>query len=396
MSDSSRARLLRRTAAEGTFAETPGSNPATTLMRFLRESINVRNATVASEEIRADRQRSDLALVGQDAAGDVVQEVSFRGDIDTWLEAALCGTWAPTSAASVADGATTSGSPTVTSASAAFAAGDVGSPISGAGIPASSYIGVRNSATSIGLSSSPVANTPVNATATATGVTLTMGRRAAALTNGTTNRSFNLEKGFMDISRFIELRGAAVNRWALDLTARRIATMTTSFMAARALTASSSLAGSTTPTNPNVNQVIRAGDLISLTSAGTSNVELTGYSARRITLDINNNLRAHELVTQFATDDYGRGVMDITGTLETFFKDNVAYAAFLANQFFALRFTIKDPALGIGYQFTLPNVKVTDAPVETPGVDSDVMQPISWRALVDPAVGYSIHVLRGA
>lgn len=396
MSDSSRARLLRRTAAESAFAETPGANPATTLMRFKRESLNIQNATVVSEEIRADRQRADLALVGQNAAGDILQEVSFRGDIETWLEAALCGAWAPTSAASVADAVTTSGSPTVTSATAAFAVGDVGSPISGTGIPANSYIGVRNSATSIGLSSSPVVNTPVNASASGSGVTITMGSRAATLRNGTTNRSFNLEKGFMDISRFMELRGAVVNRFALDITARQIAQMTTSFMAAKMLAAHTSLAGSTAPTNPNVNQVIRAGDLISLTSAGTANTELVGYSARRITLDINNNLRAHELVTQYATDDYGRGVMDITGTLETFFKDDVAYAAFLANAFFALRFTIKDPALNIGYQFTLPNIKVTDAPADTPGVDADVMQPISWRALVDPAVGYAIDVLRGA
>lgn len=75
----------------------------------------------------------------------------------------------------VADGVTNS-TATVTSATAAFGNGDVGTPISGTGIPAASYIGVINSPTSIGLSSSPTTNTPVSATATASTLALVIGQ----------------------------------------------------------------------------------------------------------------------------------------------------------------------------------------------------------------------------
>jgi hypothetical protein len=68
----------------------------------------------------------------------------------------------------VADGATTNGSPTVTSATAAFTSADVGRTISGAGIPAGSTIIAVGSATSVTISQ--------NATATATGVSITIGR----------------------------------------------------------------------------------------------------------------------------------------------------------------------------------------------------------------------------
>lgn len=74
--------------------------------------------------------------------------------------------------ATVADGATTSGSATVTSATAAFTAADVGRTISGAGIPAGSTITAVGSGTSITISQL--------ATATATGVTLTIGRGSKA------------------------------------------------------------------------------------------------------------------------------------------------------------------------------------------------------------------------
>lgn len=79
------------------------------------------------------------------------------------------------SAVSLTDGVTTNGSPTVTSAATTFTSTrHVGQAISGAGIPANTYIGVVNSAHSIGLSSTTSPNTPVNATATATGVTLSI------------------------------------------------------------------------------------------------------------------------------------------------------------------------------------------------------------------------------
>jgi hypothetical protein len=66
----------------------------------------------------------------------------------------------------VTDGVTTSGSAHVTSASAVFATTDVGGAISGAGIPSGSTIVSRVSATEVVISA--------NATATATGVSVTV------------------------------------------------------------------------------------------------------------------------------------------------------------------------------------------------------------------------------
>ena len=59
--------------------------------------------------------------------------------------------------------------------SAFFTSEDLHRTVVGEGIPASTYVGVVNSPSSIGLSSSVTANTPVNATATASGVTVAFG-----------------------------------------------------------------------------------------------------------------------------------------------------------------------------------------------------------------------------
>lgn len=94
----------------------------------------------------------------------------------------------------VTDGVTTSGSPTVTSATANFTATDLGSPISGPGIPSPAYIGVVNSPTSIGLTSAIGVNTPVNASASGTGVTISLGGPVAIVPVNGSSSIYYFEK----------------------------------------------------------------------------------------------------------------------------------------------------------------------------------------------------------
>jgi hypothetical protein len=99
-------------------------------------------------------------------------------------------------ARTVADGATTNASATVTSATAAFDARDVGATIAGAGIPAGAYIVSVTNATTVVISA--------NATATAAGVSITITRlgtvgyitatQDAAALNGTAAQQIAAQK----------------------------------------------------------------------------------------------------------------------------------------------------------------------------------------------------------
>lgn len=79
----------------------------------------------------------------------------------------------------VTDGVTTSGSATLTSATAYFTSMDIGSPISGTGIPSTTTILSVQSTTSVTLSA--------NATATATAVSVTVGVALATASYSTVN-----------------------------------------------------------------------------------------------------------------------------------------------------------------------------------------------------------------
>jgi len=77
---------------EVTFGVTPAT-PAITNVRVTgHPNLGYVPQTVTSEEIRADRQVTDLILVGAEAGGDLGMEVSF-GALDIIFEGALASTW---------------------------------------------------------------------------------------------------------------------------------------------------------------------------------------------------------------------------------------------------------------------------------------------------------------
>lgn len=73
-----------------------GTTPATPSFKTLRATgggLRTNKATITSDEIRADRNVPDEAMVGQDVAGSYPFELSY-GAHDDLLEAVMQGTWA--------------------------------------------------------------------------------------------------------------------------------------------------------------------------------------------------------------------------------------------------------------------------------------------------------------
>ena len=89
MVDSSQTRLA--SIAEVTYGTTP-SSPTFLEQRFTSEGLNANIENVVSNEIRADRNVSDLVQVGSSAGGPVAFELSY-GSFEDWLESLMFSTW---------------------------------------------------------------------------------------------------------------------------------------------------------------------------------------------------------------------------------------------------------------------------------------------------------------
>ncbi|EJB02873.1 hypothetical protein Rleg9DRAFT_1687 [Rhizobium leguminosarum bv. trifolii WSM597] len=78
---------------------TPGvipANPPWQIARYVSEGLTLDKQTVSSDEVRDDRNRTDVTDVGRQVTGPVNTLFSFF-TFDDWLAALLCGTWSGSS-----------------------------------------------------------------------------------------------------------------------------------------------------------------------------------------------------------------------------------------------------------------------------------------------------------
>ena len=90
MSDSSRHSLYA--IAEAAYGVTPAVTPAFNTVRHTGATLGITKGTFVSEELRSDRQISDMRHGTKQTGGEIQFELSY-GSFDNFLEAVLCGTW---------------------------------------------------------------------------------------------------------------------------------------------------------------------------------------------------------------------------------------------------------------------------------------------------------------
>lgn len=90
MVDSSQTRMAY--VSESAWGQTPAS-PTFTEARFTGENLSPNIDTVVSNEIRPDRNVTDLVQVGQSASGNLDFELSY-GAFDNFIESLMYSTWA--------------------------------------------------------------------------------------------------------------------------------------------------------------------------------------------------------------------------------------------------------------------------------------------------------------
>ena len=308
MADSSQTQLY--------FVEetTWGTTPAAALkeLRFTGESLGFNIETVTSNEIRADRQVSDLIQTNASASGAVNFELSY-GAYDELIAAALFGDW----------------------------------------------------------------------TATADG---------HRLANGTTRKSFTLEKYFSDVGQYMSFTGMVVGGMTLNIETGAILTGEFSFTGASGARATATVgtgAATAGPTAEVMNAVANVGEI---KEAG---VAISGICISSLSINVDNGLRAINCVGTLGASDIGAGRCNVTGSLSAYFADGALYDKYLGNTATSLSFKVTGND-GASYTFTLPRIKLTQGTVQAGGIDQDVMAEFQFQALADPTDGETLQITRAA
>ena len=345
--------------------------------------------TVVSEEIRADRQISDVARIGISASGGVDFEFSYNSHDDFLKAALMASSWSTEVRMERFTFSTDSGDNSFN---------DSGSGFVTAGFAVYQWIYVSGFADSANNGFFKIVSVAAGKLVVQGGTLVTelVGAsdpreimQGSYIINGTTLYSYNIEKDFEDLSSVLSLlKGMNINTLSLEVPADGIIKGSFGFMGSseESLTAS---AGSSYTAET---------DSIIMTGANhVTNFKenLVDASILSFSLDLNNNMRSRLQVGTLGVASIGSGSIELSGSLTLHLSTAALFNKFLNQTVTSLVIAVQD-ANNNGYIIELPSVKIIDGTRSAGGLNTDVIGDFSWRAYMDVTEEVSIRIARFA
>ncbi len=398
MSDSSSVQLFF--VSETAWGEIPVDSPLVlSEFRFTNESLTQNTETATSEEIRSDRQVSDIIRTQVGAGGDAGIELSY-GSHDPLFEGALYDDFSTEVNETSVDITITEPSPQ--NNTSIFTLDSGGSPDPFKNIVAGQFIRLTGSTASptndgfykviSGVASSPQ-SLIVTPAAPSPGESITGGQiRGQFVRNGTTRKSFQIEKLFSDLSPLQIQRFSGMRVGSMDLNIAPGAIINGSFtFQGKELIASSTSIGSQTQSLStddvmnavdNITDILVNGETVSDLAACFTNVQFT----------VENNLRDQPCIGSLALGGIGIGRTNVTGTIEAYFRNRALFDLYL--DFLTTSVSFRATLAGDSYVFDFPAVKFTSGEVVAGGNDQDVIVSLEFEAKRDPTSDFMVAINR--
>lgn len=392
MSSSNRVSLRYGDEVSYGVVPTPPSSFKLKTLRFTSEGLGQDNQTIASDELRSDRQVSDVTLVNTSSSGPVNGILSY-GTYDDFLQKALCSA-AWTSPTTLVNAATTVAfngtTQVVTAAAGAFSSVAVGDwvRISGATNPANNTVAKVLAVT--GGNQITVGRTTVPIVTETAGASVTI-VRLSQITNGTTVQPFYIEKQFEDLTNvFEQLFGNVINQASITLALGQPIRCVFTMVGSKAPSGTATLGdGSPTPatTTPTMNAVGN----VALISDGSSGASSLCFQS--VNIEIGNNFRTTSCIGKFGAQGVTPGQVNITGGLRTLFASSAMIDQFInyTTSFFVTQLV---DSLGNRYVIDIPAIKYTNGRRVAGGLNQDVVADMSWSAILGATEGYMMRIVR--
>jgi len=398
MSDSSSVQLFF--VNETVWGEVPVASPVVfSEFRFTNESLTQNTETAQSEEIRSDRMVSDIIRTQVGAGGDAGIELSY-GSHDTLFVGALYDDWS-TEVNAVGVGITIS-YPSPENNTGILTHTSADSPDPYLNVVVGQHLrldGSLASPTNDGVykvvakdtTASPqtitVSPAPPSAEAIASA-----NLRGQYISNGTTRKSFQIEKLYSDLSPLQYQRFSGMRVGSMDLNIAPGAIINGSFtFQGKELIASSASAGSSTVA-VSANDVMSAVD--NITDIRIDGVEIADAAAcfTNVQFTVENNLRDQPCIGSLALGGIGIGRTNVSGTIEAYFRDRSLFERYL--DFTTTSVSFRATLAGNSYVFDFPAVKFTSGEVVAGGNDQDVIVSMEFEAKRDATSGFMLAITR--
>ncbi len=207
--------------------------------------------------------------------------------------------------------------------------------------------------------------------------------------------SYFIEKTLSDMTpaqRF-SYSGCMVNSFSVSAQARAVLTGSFDLLGQM----SESYTDGTKSTAP-VLQSVGANILNSVSHVGRIMVDgmdmrESGIYFQSLDFTVSNNLRGIQGVGQAGNISVSPGKLSVSGAMNTYFADDDMYQRFVSGAEFTLSYEVLDEN-GEGYIFYFPRATISSAQMSASGNDQDLVENMSWSALMDPVTGTSVQIDR--
>lgn len=374
--------------AETVYGVDPGGNGFE--IPYVSETLEAKREAKESDETVASREIADFVQVDAMAEGSIEARIKFGGHDTLWAGALMTSAFA--GAATVGPGTTfaavASGNHITDSANgfASLAVGD--------------WIQVSGFATAGNNGYAKIATKPNNGDITISGYTLVNEsagpsvtiKKADAITNGSTLKSFLLERKHADLANiFVNYPGSVIDVWDIKIPLKDFLGQSFGFKCKNEVSAAATLMG--TPTagaTTSILSTVTSPTKIYVGGVATSNL----ISVLDWNMKVENQLRMREIIGQLGLDSIGLGDCRVTGGLKVYFATHTLSDLFLNDTYTSAAILTKDPATGKAYLFEFPSIKFRSNNRSGKGKNTDVIGDMTWGARKDPTAGYTVRIYR--
>lgn len=351
------------------------------------QSLRNRVGYQQSQTLRTDANVQDLVRLSRDTGGSLPFEFTFPVVSEAlWLllRAAMRAT--EDAQRQEASATTTAGAKTITKAAIDFTAGNTVEPgdivkVSGSsgGVDDGYYKVTSAAATTLTVERS------ANFTGSVGNVTVTRGAR---MKNGTQRYWFDAEIGRVDASLFELFEQLVVGGFDLNISDGQITTANFQLQGVSTQRAGSSLClGHTNPTS---------GPILDALGVPVFNVGGGAYSAKSISLSVQNNIRMRTQITSSiasAITGASWGAFEVRSRIQSYLANFTEITNYVGNVETDLWFVMQN-ASGQAVSFAMPAVKWTDLGADTRGLNQDDYLEGEAQAKVHSTQGISLRMQR--
>jgi hypothetical protein len=379
MTIESGTRVQNAYIAETTHGTTP-TTPTLKIQRATERVINLKKNILESDEVRADREISDVRHGFNHDDGNIGFQLGIV-DYDDWLSYALAGSWAAvtTGTATLSTDAATNAITRATGSfvTDGFRAGDI--------VVTTGFTTAANNRTSRVLSVAALSlvidfDITVSDTGSGDEVVALTGKR---LDIGTTLTTMTVEQQMLGITKYRPFRGVAINTLSLAVQPERMVTGAFGLigMSASAFSGSSVSASPATAVSTNSPFAAFDGEVY---EGGTIIAIMTGLNLALA----NGRILSPVIGSKFSPDVF-EGRARVTGDATLFFQDSTMYDKFVNETSSSIWCKLADPA-GNFHNLVMNNVKYTGGDI-TPPQEGPVPLAMPFSALIGTLPSLSIQ-----